>query len=94
MSELTELQKEIAGLFSGLAKAKNALRKIASRVDEALAAEKEPDVCGQIEAWYGKPFSELQGPFKSDFGGWFVPMMADGLPVFNCASPGFEMQEY
>jgi len=94
MSELTELRKEIAGLFSGLAKSKNALRKIEARVAKALPAEKGPDVYKEIEEWYGKPFSELQGPFKSDFGGWYVPMMADGLPVFKCASPGFGMQEY
>jgi len=53
-----------------------------------------PDVYEQIRERYSKPFEELRGPFRSYFGGWFIPLMEDGKPVFQCAAPDFGMKEY
>jgi len=63
------------------------------RFERLILVPVEPDVYGQIREKYGKPFEELQGPFRSDFGGWFVPLMSTGKPVFECAAPGLGMKE-
>ena len=82
MSELTELRKEIAGLFSGLAKSKNALRKIEARVAKALPAEKGPDVYEQVKDRYCRPFADLHPPDGHFF------LMDGQFPVFRRAKRG------
>jgi len=82
MSELTELRKEIAGLFSGLAKSKNALRKIEARVAKALDKEKEPDIWRRIKEVYGKHFGQLPRPEG------FHWSMKGGVPEFRVPQSG------
>ena len=88
MTALQETAKQIAQLESDMAKNRNALREIRSRVDKALAAEKEPDVYEQIRDRYGKPFSELQAP-----DGYFFLFMA-GLKEQELVFRGSERGEW
>ena len=79
MTALQETAKQIAQLESDMAKNRNALREIRSRVDQALAAEKEPDVYEQIRERYGAPFSDLKAPDGHFF------LMDGELPVYRKA---------
>jgi len=82
MIELQAMARQIAALESQMAELRNALREIRSRVDKALAAEKEPNVYEQIRERHGKPFSELQAP-----AGYFFLMagLEEQPPVFRIA---------
>ena len=79
MSELKELTKRIAEVESHMAKQRNALREIRSRVDKAMA---EPDIWERIRQEYGRPFEQLDcGPRH----GW---SMKDGEPELRIPQMG------
>ena len=79
MSELKELAKRIAEVESQMAKERNALREIRSRVDKAMA---EPDIWERIRQEYGRPFEQLDcGPRH----GW---SMKDGEPELRIPQMG------
>jgi len=82
MTALQETARQIAQLESDMAKQRSALREIRSRVDKALAAEKEPDLYEQIKERHGQPFADLHPP-----DGYFF-LMDGQVPVFRRADPG------
>ena len=80
MTALQETAKQIAQLESDMAKQRNALREIRSRVDRAMA---EPDIRERIRrVYYGKSFEQLD---CSPRHGW---SMKDGEPELRIPQMG------
>ena len=79
MNELQAIAKQIAQVESRMAKDRNALRELRSRVDKAMA---EPDIWERIRQEYGRPFEQLDcGPRH----GW---SMKDGEPELRIPQMG------